>query len=141
MPSAERIEELRHEAFATDIEISDAMLAWTEEQVVAYFDSGGTVPAGASLDVPLFAERPVLVALYGGGQDEASGLAQIEPVVKAAVGVGIQDTLVLHQAVCFPECETFDKIMSRYQDLINADYEGRPLLIVGFSLATRVVRL
>ena len=41
MPSRERCEELRDEFFADDLDLTDAMLSWTEAQIVAYFESGG----------------------------------------------------------------------------------------------------
>ena len=41
MPSRERCEELRADAFADDLDVTDPMLSWTEEQVVTYFESGG----------------------------------------------------------------------------------------------------
>jgi len=40
--SFERISEIRSEHFAEDIEITDAMSCWSEADVIAYFDSGGT---------------------------------------------------------------------------------------------------
>ena len=41
MPTRERCEELRDEFFADDLDLTDAMLSWTEAQIVAYFESGG----------------------------------------------------------------------------------------------------
>ena len=41
MPSRERCEELRAAAFADDLEITDQMLAWSEDQVERFFESGG----------------------------------------------------------------------------------------------------
>ena len=48
MPARERIEELRSEVFAEDIEITDAMLDWTESELTAYFESGGTEQPASS---------------------------------------------------------------------------------------------
>ena len=42
MPSHERILEMRSDAFAEDVAVEDEMQNWSEEQIAAYFESGGT---------------------------------------------------------------------------------------------------
>ena len=50
----EKLQELQSDAMADDVDIDlEKMSLWTEEQAVAYFESGGTVQPGA--------ERPVVV--------------------------------------------------------------------------------
>ena len=43
MPTLERLVELRDEALADDLDIDDTMLAWSEAEAVAFFESGGTI--------------------------------------------------------------------------------------------------
>ena len=58
MPSLARLEELRDEFMADDLELSDAMLEWSDADASAYFESGGTtLPARApTADAP--AKKP-----------------------------------------------------------------------------------
>ena len=43
MPSLAEVAELRANAFADDMELRDEMCDWTEDEITAYFESGGEV--------------------------------------------------------------------------------------------------
>ena len=48
MPTRERCEELRAEAFADDVDVIEDIFGWTEDEVTEFFESGGTErPAAA----------------------------------------------------------------------------------------------
>ena len=71
-----RLEELRAEVFADDVEITSEMRAWAEADVVAYLESGGMISPAVKPDAPPPAPDPRMLQWSSG--------PCTEPVVAAA---------------------------------------------------------
>jgi len=89
----ERVLALRADAFADDVDVSEAMLSWDESRLVAFFESGGEAPdicdAPAAVITPPLPEpvplsRPLrLLSLHGGGGNKAINMMQMARMKRA----------------------------------------------------------
>jgi len=99
----ERIIELQEEYFATDLDIGDHMLSWSEGEVVAYFESGGlSTPADTVSVAPSFSEvQSSADARTVRSMDDARDelLAEDEPADGAAHALGIDEEPALEDAM------------------------------------------
>ena len=75
MPLTEdRLREIQQDYFAEDVPVDVAVMStWTEDEAIAYFDSGGVTKPGAAALQGLFALPPL--KLIEGGELEMSSIA------------------------------------------------------------------
>lgn len=90
-----RVLEIRGEAFADDVEVTDEMCNWTEEKLIQWFESGGDAAADLSkpvaskehVDAPLCALPPDrqlrVLSLHGGGGNKTINTMQMMRLKKA----------------------------------------------------------
>jgi len=99
----ERIIELQEEYFATDLDIGDHMLSWSEGEVVAYFESGGlSTPADTVSVAPSFSEvQSSADARTVRSMDDARDelLAEDDPADGGAHALGIDEEPALEDAM------------------------------------------
>ena len=85
MPSMERVLELRADAFADDVDVSDAMLSWSEERLTHFFESGGEDAGGGEATEPPAPSQPLpppdrplrILSLHGGGGNKSINQMQM----------------------------------------------------------------
>jgi hypothetical protein len=73
----QRVLELRSAAFADDIDASDEMRHWSEEAVVAFYESGGQQRPAGQAD----RRRPRLGLLHGQGGNRNILMLQLSKLV------------------------------------------------------------
>ena len=127
MPTRLRCEELRDEAFADDLDLTDAMLSWTEAQIVAYFESGGQEdprvdfcednfkPLDAVTDCDLESARS---SMDGWVADGRAGTSEAPTVPFAELGTG--DT-VLAEGLMFEDDQIADSEERHEDALLDED--------------------
>ena len=80
----ERILELRADAFADDVDVSQEMLKWTEERIMKFFENGGEDKVCDEPLPPL--TRPLRVlSLHGGGGNKNVNMVQTS-ALRSALG-------------------------------------------------------
>ena len=91
MPAMERVLEIRGEAFADDVDALDEMCSWSEDSLVAYFESGGEVlpSVHAAPSIAAHATLPLrFLSLHGGGTNANINRMQMSRMNKALRDAG-----------------------------------------------------
>ena len=78
MPTLDRVLEIRNDHLCDDLEISQDMCNWSEEQLSTYFESGGKVQPVDSRQPPFR-----FLSLHGGGANATVNRMQLARLIKA----------------------------------------------------------
>ena len=141
----ERIDDIRSDNFADDVDITDDMQAWSEDELVTYFTSGGTERPAAKPTASTDANKTAPVDVLDG--DNLPSIAEEEPTIvptgaapvqapaAAAPVADVEPASDADAAECIP-CEDQPAGWSSRDPRLLAFLDGCGLLKAAEALAT-----
>ena len=132
----ERIDDIRSDNFADDVDITDDMQAWSEDELVTYFTSGGTERPAAKPTASTDANKTAPVDVLDGANLPSIAEEELTIVQAAAAPVAdVEPASDADAAECIP-CEDQPAGWSSRDPRLLAFLDGCGLLKAAEALAT-----